>query len=58
MQSYQSYQNQTKNVQNEQTKALFRNKMTFLSKFESLKIVFTQFCWILENFGCNFVNQK
>ena len=43
MKSYQSYQNQTKNVQNEQTEALSRNKMTFLSKVKSLKIPFTQF---------------
>jgi len=55
MKSYQSYQNQTKNVQNEQTKALFRNKMTFLSKVKLLKILFTQLWWILENFGWNFI---
>ena len=42
MKSYQSYQNQTKNVQNEQTKALFRNKMTFLSKVKKI---------FLRNFG-------
>ena len=43
MKSYQSYQNQTKNVQNEQIEALSRNTMTFLSKFKSLEIPFTQF---------------
>ena len=42
MKSYQSYQNQTKNVQNEQTKALFKNNMTFFSKVKK---------FVLRNFG-------
>ena len=54
MKSYQSYQNQTKNVQNEQIEALSRNKMTFLSKVKSLEIPFTQFLLNFRKFWLKF----
>ena len=58
MKSYQSYQNQTKNVQNEQIEALFSNKMTFLSKVKSLKIPFTQFLLNFRKFWLTFHDHK